>query len=232
MVKEKKISIVIFPGSNCDRDLFVALEKCLGTEPEFIWHNCSHIKSTDMILIPGGFSFGDYLRAGIIATKSPAIREVIRFSKKGVPIIGICNGFQILTECGLLEGALIKNSNQLFKCEKVNLKVINNKTIFTKNYKLSEIISLPIAHSQGNYFIESDNLKKIEDNDQIIFKYSSDLGDVTEKYNPNGSVNNIAGISNKKKNVIGLMPHPERAIENFHNGIDGIKFFKNLKDLI
>ena len=232
MLKEKKISIVIFPGSNCDRDLFVALEKCLGTKPEFIWHNCSHIKSTDMILIPGGFSFGDYLRAGIIATKSPAIREVIRFSNKGVPIIGICNGFQILTECGLLEGALIKNSNQLFKCEKVNLKVVNNKTIFTKNYKLSEIISLTIAHSQGNYFIESDNLKKIEDNDQIIFKYSSDLGDVTEKYNPNGSVNNIAGISNKKKNVIGLMPHPERAIENFHNGIDGIKFFKNLKDLI
>ena len=203
MLKEKKISIVIFPGSNCDRDLFVALEKCLGTKPEFIWHNCSHIKSTDMILIPGGFSFGDYLRAGIIATKSPAIKEVIRFSKKGVPIIGICNGFQILTECGLLEGALIKNSNQLFKCEKVNLKVINNKTIFTKNYKLSEIISLPIAHSQGNYFIESDNLKKIEDNDQIIFKYSSDLGDVTEKYNPNGSVNNIAGISNKKKMLSG-----------------------------
>lgn len=232
MLKEKKISIVIFPGSNCDRDLFVALEKCLETKPEFIWHNCSHIKSTDMILIPGGFSFGDYLRAGIIATKSPAIREVIRFSKKGVPIIGICNGFQILTECGLLEGALIKNSNQLFKCEKVNLKVVNNKTIFTKNYKLSEIISLPIAHSQGNYFIKPDKLKKIEDNDQIIFKYSSDFGEVTEKYNPNGSVNNIAGISNKKKNVIGLMPHPERAIENFHNGIDGIKFFKNLKDLI
>ena len=232
MGKEKKISIVIFPGSNCDRDLFVALEKCLGTKPEFIWHNCSHIKSTDMILIPGGFSFGDYLRAGIIATKSPAIKEVIRFSKRGVPIIGICNGFQILTECGLLEGALIKNSNQLIKCEKVNLKVINNKTIFTKNYKLSEIISLPIAHSQVNYFTESDNLKKIEDNDQIIFKYSSDLGDVTEKYNPNGSVNNIAGISNKKKNVIGLMRHQERAIENFHNGKDGIKFFKNLKDLI
>ena len=203
MLKEKKISIVIFPGSNCDRDLFVALEKCLGTKPEFIWHNCSHIKSTDMILIPGGFSFGDYLRAGIIATKSPAIKEVIRFSKRGVPIIGICNGFQILTECGLLEGALIKNSNQLFKCEKVNLKVINNKTIFTKNYKLSEIISLPIAHSQGNYFIESDNLKKIEDNDQIILKYWSDLGDVTEKYNPNGSVNNIAGISNKKKKLCG-----------------------------
>ena len=203
MLKDNKISIVIFPGSNCDRDLFVALEKCLGTKPEFIWHNCSHIKSTDMILIPGGFSFGDYLRAGIIATKSPAIREVIRFSKKGVPIIGICNGFQILTECGLLEGALIKNSNQLFKCEKVNLKVVNNKTIFTKNYKLSEIISLPIAHSQGNYFIKPDKLKKIEDNDQIIFKYSSDFGEVTEKYNPNGSVNNIAGISNKKKMLSG-----------------------------
>ena len=232
MIKEKKISIIIFPGSNCDRDLFVAIKKCIGIKPEYIWHNCSHIKRTDMILIPGGFSFGDYLRAGTIATKSPAIREVIRLSKKGIPIIGICNGFQILTECGLLEGALIKNSNQLFKCEKINLKVINNKTIFTKNFKLFEVISMPIAHSQGNYFIKSNELKNIEDNDQIIFKYSSIYGEVSEKYNPNGSVSNIAGITNKKKNVIGLMPHPERSIENFYNGNDGIKFFKNLKDLI
>merc|ERR1711880_34675 len=181
--------------------------------PEYIWHNCSHIKTTDMILIPGGFSFGDYLRAGIIATKSPAIKEVVRFCKKGVPIIGICNGFQILTECGLLDGALIKNSNQLFKCKK-------------KNIKLSEVITMPIAHSQGNYFVKSDDLKRIEDNDQIIFKYSSIFGDVSEKYNPNGSVSNIAGISNKKKNVMGLMPHPERAIENFYNGNDDIKFFE------
>ena len=135
VIKGKKISIIIFPGSNCDRDLFVAVEKCLGIKPEFVWHNCSNIKNTDMIMIPGGFSFGDYLRAGIIATKSPAINEVIRFSRKGIPIIGICNGFQILTECGLLEGALIKNSNQLFKCEKINLKVINNKTMFTKNFE-------------------------------------------------------------------------------------------------
>ena len=182
-------------------------------------------------MIPGGFSFGDYLRAGVIATKSPAINEVIRFSRKGIPIIGICNGFQILTECGLLEGALIKNSNQLFKCERINLKVINNKTMFTKNFEFSEVISMPIAHSQGNYFLKPDELKKIEDNDQIIFKYSSISGDISEKFNPNGSVNNIAGITNKK-NVIGLMPHPERAIENFYNGKDGTKFFDNLKDLL
>ncbi len=232
MIKEKKISIIIFPGSNCDRDLFVAIKKCLGIEPDLVWHNCSHIKKTDMILIPGGFSFGDYLRAGTIATKSPAINEVIRFSKKGVPIVGICNGFQILTECGLLEGTLIKNSSQLFKCEKINLKVINNKTIFSKNFKYSEVISMPIAHSQGNYFIKSDGLKKIEDNEQIIFKYSSIDGDVSKKYNPNGSVSNIAGITNKKKNVIGLMPHPERAIDKFYNGNDGIKFFKNLEELV
>ncbi len=232
MIKEKKISIIIFPGSNCDRDLSVAIEKCLKIKPEFIWHNYSHINRTDMILIPGGFSFGDYLRAGTIATKSPAINEVIRFSKKGTPVIGICNGFQILTECGLLEGALIKNSNQLFKCEKVNLKVINNNTNFTKNFELSEVISMPIAHSQGNYFINSEGLKKIEDNNQIIFKYSSIEGVVSEKFNPNGSVNNIAGITNKKRNVLGLMPHPERAIENFYNGNDGIKFFKNLRNLI
>ena len=232
MTKKKKISIIIFPGSNCDRDLSVAVEKCLGIKPELIWHNASHIKTTDMILIPGGFSFGDYLRAGTIATKSPAINEVIRYSKKGIPIVGICNGFQILTECGLLDGALIKNSSQLFKCKRTNLKVINNKTIFTRKFELNEVISMPIAHSQGNYFIKDDELKNIEDNDQIIFKYSSNFGDISEKYNPNGSINNIAGITNKNKNVMGLMPHPERAIENFYNGNDGVKFFKSFKDLL
>ena len=158
MQKKKKISIIVFPGSNCDRDLMIATEKCLGLKPKVIWHNETHIKHSDMILIPGGFSFGDYLRAGTIATKSPAIKEVIRLSGKGVPIIGICNGFQILTECGLLKGALIKNTKQLFKCENVYIKVVNNKTNFTNFFSSTEVLKMPIAHSQGNYFLNKDQI--------------------------------------------------------------------------
>ena len=231
MQKKKKISIIVFPGSNCDRDLMIATEKCLGLKPEVIWHNETHIKHSDMILIPGGFSFGDYLRAGTIATKSPAVKEVIRLSGKGVPIIGICNGFQILTECGLLKGALIKNTKQLFKCENVYIKVVNNKTNFTNFFSSTEVLKMPIAHSQGNYFLNKDQIKEIRDNEQIIFKYSSKFGDITRENNPNGSVDNIAGITNKEKNVLGLMPHPERAIDEF-TSCDGIKFFENLKNLL
>ncbi len=231
MQKKKKISIIVFPGSNCDRDLMIATEKCLGLKPKVIWHNETHIKHSDMILIPGGFSFGDYLRAGTIATKSPAIKEVIRLSGKGVPIIGICNGFQILTECGLLKGALIKNTKQLFKCENVYIKVVNNKTNFTNFFSSTEVLKMPIAHSQGNYFLNKDQIKEIRDNEQIIFKYSSKFGDVSRENNPNGSVDNIAGITNKEKNVLGLMPHPERAIDEF-TSCDGIKFFENLKNLL
>ena len=231
MQKKKKISIIVFPGSNCDRDLMIATEKCLGLKPKVIWHNETHIKHSDMILIPGGFSFGDYLRAGTIATKSPAIKEVIRLSRKGVPIIGICNGFQILTECGLLKGALIKNTKQLFKCENVYIKVVNNKTNFTNFFSSTEVLKMPIAHSQGNYFLNKDQIKEIRDNEQIIFKYSSKSGDVSRENNPNGSVESIAGITNKEKNVLGLMPHPERAIDEFTSR-DGIKFFENLKNLL
>ena len=231
MQKKKKISIIVFPGSNCDRDLMIATEKCLGLKPKVIWHNETHIKHTDMILIPGGFSFGDYLRAGTIATKSPAIKEVIRLSGKGVPIIGICNGFQILTECGLLKGALIKNTKQLFKCENVYIKVVNNKTNFTNFFSSTEVLKMPIAHSQGNYFLNKDQIKEIRDNEQIVFKYSSIFGDISSENNPNGSVDNIAGITNKEKNVLGLMPHPERAVDEF-TSCDGIKFFENLKNLL
>ena len=231
MQKKKKISIIVFPGSNCDRDLMVATEKCLGLKPKVIWHNETHIKHSNMILIPGGFSFGDYLRAGTIATKSPAIKEVIRLSGKGVPIIGICNGFQILTECGLLKGALIKNTKQLFKCENVYIKVVNNKTNFTNFFSSTEVLKMPIAHSQGNYFLNKDQIKEIRDNEQIVFKYSSIFGDISSENNPNGSVDNIAGITNKEKNVLGLMPHPERAVDEF-TSCDGIKFFENLKNLL
>ncbi len=226
----KEVSIIHFPGSNCDRDLAVAIKYCLKLKPKFLWHNESHIKDPGLIFIPGGFSFGDYLRAGILATKSPAIKEVVRHAKKGVPIIGICNGFQILTECKLLEGALIKNSSQLFSCKKVFLRIENKKNYFTKNIK-KETVQYPIAHSQGKFYVDDYNLKKLQDNDQIMFKYSSKTGDTSNKYNPNGSLQNIAGIVNKKKNVLGLMPHPERAIDSF-SGKDGINFFKGLSGLL
>ena len=226
----KEVSIIHFPGSNCDRDLAVAIKHCLKLKPKFLWHNESHIKDPGIIFIPGGFSFGDYLRAGILATKSPAIKEVIRHANKGIPIIGICNGFQILTECKLLEGALIKNSSQLFSCKKVFLRIENKKNYFTKNIKKT-VVQYPIAHSQGKFYVDDYNLKKLQDNDQIMFKYSSKTGDISNKYNPNGSIQNIAGIINKKKNVLGLMPHPERAIDNFSDK-DGISFFKGLSGLI
>tara|TARA_A100001011_G_scaffold400746_1_gene518248 strand:- start:1427 stop:2119 length:693 start_codon:yes stop_codon:yes gene_type:complete len=230
-VKKKKIiSIIIFPGSNCDRDLMVAIKRNLGIKPNLIWHQTGNIEKTDLIFLPGGFSYGDYLRAGIIATKSPAISEVVRLSKKGLPIVGICNGFQILTECNLLDGALLKNSNQLFKCKDVFLKVVS-KNKFTSGYKKNEIISYPIAHSQGNFFVNDQKLKELEDNDQIIFKYTSKKGLIDKNFNPNGSKNNIAGIVNKKKNVLGLMPHPERATDNFSSG-DGKIFFKSIYEML
>ncbi len=163
----------------------IAVEKNLGIKADLIWHQTRNIKKTDLIFLPGGFSYGDYLRAGIIATKSPAISEVIRLSKKGIPVVGICNGFQILTECNLLEGALLKNSSQLFKCEDVFLKVVS-KNKFTSGYKKNEVVSYPIAHSQGNYFVDDQKLKELEDNEQIIFKYTSKEGLINDSFNPNG----------------------------------------------
>ena len=230
MIPKAIVSIIIFPGSNCDRDLKVAIQNCLNFRPKLVWHKESSIKNTSMILVPGGFSFGDYLRAGILATKSPAIKELIRWSKKGVPIVGICNGFQILTECKLLPGTLIKNSDPKFLCTNVNLKINNNNT-FSKLYKKDQVIKLPIAHSQGNYYIKNDGLKSLEDNNQIVMQYSSSSGLVNKDNNPNGSIKNIAGITNSKKNIVGMMPHPERAIDNKKMS-DGILFFKNLGELL
>ena len=227
---KKKISILIFPGSNCDRDLQVAIKKCFGLEPELIWHNTSYIKKTDLVFIPGGFSFGDYLRAGKLATMSPVIKEIKRLDVKGTPIIGICNGFQILTECQMLDGALIKNSNRLFQCNNINLKVINNEGLL-KKLKQDSVIKFPIANSQGNFFIDKKKIKMLEDNNQIAFKYSSRFGEIDIDSNPNGSTQNIAGIFNKKKNILGLMPHPERAIEKFTSK-DGLLFFDSIRDFI
>ena len=227
MVKEKKISIIIFPGSNCDRDLFVAVEKCLGIKPEYVWHNCSHIKKTDMILIPGGFSFGDYLRSGAIAKFSPIMSKVIDFANNGGYLIGICNGFQILTESGLLPGALLHNTNNKFICKNVYLKVKNHNTLITNQYD-EKAIKIPIAHGEGRFFADSNTLKDLEKNNQILFQYCDENGNISEKNNPNGSLLNIAGVCNKNRNVFGMMPHPERAADPLLSNTDGINLFKSI----
>ena len=227
MKKKKIISIIIFPGSNCDRDLMVAIKRNLGIKPNLIWHQTRNIEKTDLIFLPGGFSYGDYLRAGIIATKSPAISEVIRLSKKGVPIVGICNGFQILTETGLLPGVLLQNKNIEFICKNVFVKINDkNNKYFNKINK--EILELHIAHNEGNYFCSDDELREIENNNQIAAYYCDENGNCDDKSNPNGALKNIAGILNKEKNVLGMMPHPERMIDKYLSGDDGSIFFKNL----
>ena len=204
-----KVSIIIFPGSNCDQDIASSLFFITKKKPDLVWYKDTIPKYTNLIILPGGFSFGDYLRSGAIASASKIIKEVISFSKRGVPIIGICNGFQILTEANLLPGTLIINKNLKFICKDVFLKVINNKSIFSKAIK-DRVFTLPIAHKIGNYVISKNDLDKIKSNNQILFKYSSKNGDTNNEYNPNGSVENIAGIISKNHKILGMMPHPER----------------------
>tara|TARA_B100002051_G_scaffold271816_1_gene307284 strand:+ start:464 stop:1138 length:675 start_codon:yes stop_codon:yes gene_type:complete len=203
------VSVIIFPGSNCDQDIVSSIYSITNKKPKEIWYKDNIPKNTDFIILPGGFSFGDYLRSGAIASASNIIREVINFSKKGTPIMGICNGFQILTEANLLPGTLIINKNLKFICKEVYLKAVNNNSIFT--HKLNnKVFKLPIAHKMGNYVATKDVLKKITANDQIVFKYCSEDGNIDDKYNPNGSINNIAGILSLNKRILGMMPHPER----------------------
>tara|TARA_B100000989_G_C19387614_1_gene404317 strand:+ start:64 stop:750 length:687 start_codon:yes stop_codon:yes gene_type:complete len=228
MEKKPLISIIIFPGSNCDRDLIVAIKKTLNVETQIIWHNEKKIPKSDIIFIPGGFSFGDYLRAGVLATKSPAIKELIRWSKKGVKIIGICNGFQILTECKLLPGTLIKNINPSFLCKDIYLKPNKNNEMIKNISK--ETLKLPIAHSQGSFYCEKEQLKLLQDKNQIAFQYCDAEGNINKRNNPNGSMLNIAGVTNSKQNILGMMPHPERAID-LRGLNDGKFFFQGLKQL-
>ena len=203
------VSVIIFPGSNCDQDIVSSIYSITNKKPKEIWYKDNIPKNTDFIILPGGFSFGDYLRSGAIASASNIIREVINFSKKGTPIMGICNGFQILTEANLLPGTLIINKNLKFICKEVYLKAVNNNSIFT--HKLNnKVFKLPIAHKMGNYVATKDVLKKITANDQIVFKYCSEDGNIDDKYNPNGSISNIAGILSLNKRILGMMPHPER----------------------
>ncbi len=206
------VSVVIFPGSNCDQDIISSIHSIIKKKPNAIWYKDNIPKNTEFIILPGGFSFGDYLRSGAIASATNIIREVINFSKKGIPIMGICNGFQILTEANLLPGTLIINKNLKFICKEVYLKVINNNCIFT--HKLNNtVFKLPIAHKMGNYVATRDTLKRIIENDQIVFKYCTKDGSFNDTCNPNGSISNIAGIVSSNKRIIGMMPHPERFID-------------------
>ena len=219
-------SVIIFPGSNCDRDMDVALKK-YGFKNKMIWHNDTELPKNDLVVLPGGFSYGDYLRCGSMASKSKIIDSVIKFAKSGGLLLGICNGFQILTETELLPGALLRNKYSQFICKNVFIKINESENNFFKNIN-KNILELHIAHNEGNFFCSSDQMKSINDNNQIAALYCNKDGEVNEKSNPNGAMNNIAGIFNKEKNILGMMPHPERMIDKYLSGDDGSIFFQNL----
>jgi phosphoribosylformylglycinamidine synthase subunit PurQ / glutaminase len=216
-----KFGVVTFPGSNCDEDMIYVLRDILKQEVVNLWHKDTDLQGAEFIVLPGGFSFGDYLRSGAIAKLSPIMNEVVRHANKGGYVIGICNGFQILTESGLLEGALLHNNNQKFICKNVHIKPANNSTVITKELDGGRAYKIPIAHGEGRFFAPEDTRKSILDNDQVIFRYCSEEGRLGDEFNPNGSINNIAGICNKGRNVFGMMPHPERAADAALGNKDG-----------
>ena len=222
-----KSSVIVFPGSNCDRDIAVALEK-MQFKNKMIWHKDTILPKSDLIVIPGGFSYGDYLRSGAIAGKSLIIDEVIKAAKSGCLVLGICNGFQILTETGLLKGTLLRNKNLKFINKDVWIKVVNNETKFSKKYKKDQVLKINIAHNEGNFFTDPSHLNELQNNNLIAFKYCNKKGDVNENTNPNGSLKNIAGIFNSKKNILGMMPHPERMVDNMISNEDGMNLFSSL----
>ena len=222
-----KSSVVVFPGSNCDRDIAVTLEK-LQFKNTMVWHKETKLPKSDLIVIPGGFSYGDYLRSGAIAAKSNILNEVIKAGNDGSLIIGICNGFQILIECGLLQGALLRNFGLKFISKDIFVKIQSNKNKFFNKYKKDEVIKLNIAHNEGNFFTDKKHLNELEDNDLVPIKYCDKEGNINPKTNPNGSINNIAGIFNKNKNILGMMPHPERMVDKTCANEDGLPLFLSL----
>ena len=220
-------SVIVFPGSNCDRDISVALEK-MQFKNKMVWHKETKLPKTDLIVIPGGFSYGDYLRSGAIAGKSLIINEVIKAANSGCLVLGICNGFQILTETGLLKGTLLRNKNLKFINKDVYIKVVNNKTKFSSKYKRDQVLKINIAHNEGNYFTSPQHLEEMKKDNLIAFKYCDVKGNINEESNPNGALDNIAGIYNSKKNILGMMPHPERMIDDIISNEDGINLFSSL----
>lgn len=227
-----KFGVIVFPGSNCDHDAYHVISKHVGQPVDFIWHKETDLSRYDAVIVPGGFSYGDYLRAGALAHFSPVIQSVKEFAKKGKFVFGVCNGFQILCESGLLPGALMRNRGLHFICQHVNIRVENDQTPYTSELGKGEVLSIPIAHAEGNYVCDDETLDELETNNQIIFRYCDEQGEISDQSNPNGSLNNIAGISNKAGNVLGMMPHPERACEELLGSNDGRDIFRSLTKAI
>ena len=223
-----KFGVVTFPGSNCDQDMIYVLETIMGQEVERLWHKDTDLKGVDFVVLPGGFSYGDYLRSGAIAKLSPIMKEVIKHANNGGYVLGICNGFQILTESGLLEGALLHNDNQKFICKNVYLKPDNNASAINKDLNTTKAYKIPIAHGEGRFYAPQDVIDRLENNNQVIFRYATNEAEVNNEANPNGSINNIAGICNEKGNVFGMMPHPERAADGELANIDGKSLFESI----
>jgi phosphoribosylformylglycinamidine synthase len=226
-----KSAVIVFPGSNCDRDVAVTLADVTGTAPAMVWHGETSVPQSDLIVVPGGFSYGDYLRSGAMAAHSPVMRAVVGQAQRGVPVLGICNGFQILTEAGLLPGVLMRNASLRYICREVGLRVERNDTIFTRAYGTGEILTVPIAHKDGNYFADDETLDRLEGQGQIILRYADAAG-ATPQANPNGSQRNIAGLIDKTGRIMGLMPHPERAADPLTGGTDGRRLFQSLTDTL
>jgi phosphoribosylformylglycinamidine synthase len=227
-----KASVIVFPGSNCDRDAAVALEAATGHVPSMVWHGDSEIPASDLIVLPGGFSYGDYLRSGAMAAHSPVMREVVARARGGTPVLGICNGFQVLTEAGLLPGVLMRNATLKFICKDVRLRVERNDTAYTRRYAKGEVVRFAIAHKDGSYFADEATLARLEGEGRIAFRYCDEKGEVTDDTNPNGSRRNIAGIYNETGTVLGLMPHPERLADPMLSGTDGAKMFLSLVETL
>lgn len=226
-----KFGVVIFPGSNCDHDIIYVLKNILKQEVVKLWHKDTDLQNVDFIVLPGGFSFGDYLRSGAIARFSPIMQQVIDFANKGGKVMGICNGFQILCESGLLPGALLHNNNQQFICKNVYIKACTTNSAITSSIGENQVLKIPIAHGEGRFYAPSDTLKVLYDNEQVLFKYCDEAGNINESVNPNGTIDNIAGICNKNKNVFGMMPHPERAADTELRNTDGIKIFESILNI-
>ena len=227
-----RASVIVFPGSNCDRDAAVALEAAMGKAPSMVWHGDAELPNSDLIVLPGGFSYGDYLRSGAMAAHSPVMREVVRRARAGTPVLGICNGFQVLTEAGLLPGVLMRNASLKFICKEVDLRVERSDTLFTGAYETGELVRFAIANKDGSYFADKATLDRLEGDGRIAFRYCDPAGQVTADANPNGSRHNIAGIYNESATVLGLMPHPERMIDPALGGTDGSKMFAHLVETL
>ncbi|MDC0979559.1 phosphoribosylformylglycinamidine synthase subunit PurQ [Balneolaceae bacterium] len=223
-----RVGVIVFPGSNCDHDAYHALKHVMNAEVKFLWHKETDVSGLDMIIVPGGFSYGDYLRSGAIARFSPIMQELISYAHKGGPVMGICNGFQILLEAGLIPGAMRHNEQLKFICKDVHIRVESTQSIYTSSLQKDQLLTIPVSHGEGNYYIDNDGLKELQDNDQVLFRYVNAHGETSPEANINGSIDHIAGITNKHKNVLGMMPHPERAMERLLGKEDGKHIFESI----